>query len=226
MRYASRMRRYAAVLLDVDGTLVDSNDAHAHAWVDALAEHDFAVDFARARMLIGLGGDKLVETVTGLPPDDAKSKRLREHRSKIFQERWLPTIKPLLGTRALILRLRDEGYQYAIASAALDEELQPLLELADIADLCERRTTSSNVPASKPDPAAIEAALGVVTVDRHRVVMCGDTPYDVEACRGAGVDIIAFTSGGWANDALAGAVAIFRGPADLLARWDDSPLGG
>jgi len=220
------MRRYAAVLLDVDGTLVDSNDAHAHAWVEALAAHGHAVDFARARMLIGLGGDRLVETITGLPPDHKRSKKLRDHRGKLFRAKWLPTIQPLLGARALVLRLRREGYQYAIASAAQDEELQPLLELADLADLCERRTSSSSVPASKPDPAAIEAALEVVTVDRSRVVMCGDTPYDVEACRGAGVDIIAFTSGGWAHDALAGAVAIFRGPADLLARWDESPLAG
>ncbi len=69
-----------AVILDVDGTLVDSNDAHAHAWVDALAQHDFAVDFARARALIGLGGDRLVELVTGLPPDDERSKQLRDFR--------------------------------------------------------------------------------------------------------------------------------------------------
>ncbi|MBA3818539.1 MAG: HAD family hydrolase [Deltaproteobacteria bacterium] len=218
------MRRYAGILLDVDGTLVDSNDAHAHAWVETLAGFDHEVDFARVRTLIGVGGDRLIETLTGEPRDSKRSKQIGERRSKVFCERWLPQIRALDGARELILRLRSEGYQYAIASAAKADELVPLLELADIADLCERRTTSSDVPASKPDPAAIEAALGCLSVDRSRVVMFGDTPYDIEACRGADVDIIAFTTGGWSHDALAGAVGIYRGPAGLLAGWADSPL--
>lgn len=221
------MRRYAAVLLDVDGTLVDSNDAHAHAWVETFAELDHAVDYSRLRRMIGLGGDRMIDSVVGhLDLGHKKLEKIAKRRSEIFRKKWLPQVRPLVGARQLVLRLRAEGYQYAIASAARADELGPLLELADIADLCDRRTTSSDVPASKPDPEAIEAALDVLRgiADRTRVVMLGDTPYDIEACGGANVDIIAFTTGGWAHDALAGAVAVFDGPADLLARWSTSPL--
>jgi phosphoglycolate phosphatase-like HAD superfamily hydrolase len=218
------MRRYQGVLLDVDGTLVDSNDAHAYAWVDTLAEYSFEVDFARVRKLIGMGGDRLIEALTGIAKDSPVAKRIGERRSQIFRERWLAKVTPLDGARELVLRLRAEGYQYAIASAARDEELAPLLELAGITDLVPCRTTSSDVPESKPDPATIEAALRCVSVDRSRVVMIGDTPYDLEASRGAGVDMIGFTSGGWSGEALAGAVAIYAGPASLLASWKQSPL--
>lgn len=218
------MRRYRGVLLDVDGTLVDSNDIHAHAWVEAFEAHDVPVQFARIRRMIGLGGDRMIELLAGYPKGDRHHARIAKTRTKLFVDKWLPKIRPHVGTRELVLRLRAEGYAYAIASAALADELAPMLELANIANLCEQRTTSSDVEASKPDPASIEAGLACVPFDRSQVVMIGDTPYDVEASRGAYTDIIAFTSGGWAADALAGAVAIFEGPADLLARWDTSPL--
>jgi HAD superfamily hydrolase (TIGR01509 family) len=218
------MRRYAGVLLDVDGTLVDSNDAHAHAWVEAFAERDIAVPYARIRTLIGMGGDRLVELIADLPRDNRDNARIGERRSEIFRERWLRTVHPFEGTRELLLRLRAEQYPYVIASASRTEELWPLLERGGVADLAEHVTSSSDVEESKPDPAIIEAALAKQPYERSRVVMIGDTPYDVEAARGAGVDVIAFTSGGWSREALAGAVAVFDGPADLLARWRDSPL--
>ena len=100
-----------------------------------------------------------------------------------------------------------------------------MLRVGCIEDLCERRTTSSDVAASKPAPDTIEAALATVWVDRSRCVMIGDTPYDVQAARGAGVDVIGVTTGGWAAEALAGAVAVLAGPAGILASWDDGPLG-
>lgn len=220
------MRRYAGVLLDVDGTLVDSNDIHAHAWVEAFADRDIEVDYSRVRRLIGLGGDRLIEEIVpGAPRGSRENARIGKARAKCFLEKWLHRITPFVGTRELVLRLRAEGYQYAIASAALADELEPLLELAGIADLCDRRTTSSDVEESKPSPLAVEAGLACLSVERSRIVMLGDTPYDVEACRGANVDIVAFTSGGWSHDALAGAVGIYAGPGDLLAHWDESPLG-
>jgi HAD superfamily hydrolase (TIGR01509 family) len=210
------MRRYGGVLLDVDGTLVDSNDAHAHAWAETFAAHDVPADYERIRKLIGMGGDRLVEVIAGYPRDSRASKKLRDQRTKIFHERWLAHCHPLDGARALLLRLRAEQYAYVIASAAAADELEPLLAIASIADLCELRTTSSDVAASKPDPETIEAALAKLSVDRSRCVMIGDTPYDVEAARAASVDIIGVTTGGWSQEALAGAVAVYRGPADLL----------
>jgi phosphoglycolate phosphatase-like HAD superfamily hydrolase len=193
------------VLLDVDGTLVDSNDAHAHAWVEALAKFGHEVTFARVRQLIGMGGDRLVEAATGLSRDSKANKRIGDARSDIFLERWLHTVRPIQGARTLVLRLRSEGYQYALASAAKTEELEPLIELADIADLVPNRTTSSDVENSKHHPDTIEAALG-------------DTPYDVLAARQANVAIIGVTSGGWSAEALTGAIAIATGPAELALR--------
>jgi HAD superfamily hydrolase (TIGR01509 family) len=213
------MRRYEAVLLDVDGTLVDSNDAHAQAWVDALDKFGYEISPARAKTLIGMGGDKVVELVTGLPAGSEKNKRIGSARSEIFKEKWLGAVRPLVGSRKLILRLRADGYQYAIASAAKSEELQPLLEIADIADLVPVRTTSSDVEHSKPDPDIIEAAYQQLAAERSRTVMIGDTPYDVRAARDASIAILAVTTGGWSVEALAGAVAVFRGPADLAENF-------
>jgi HAD superfamily hydrolase (TIGR01509 family) len=133
-------------------------------------------------------------------------------------------VKPLPGSRELVLRLRSEGYQYAIASAAKGEELEPLLRIADLSDLVPVRTTSSEVDESKPDPEIVDAALAKLSAPRSRTVMLGDTPYDVEAARAGSISIIGFTSGGWSTESLAGAVAVFRGPADLLASWPHSPL--
>jgi phosphoglycolate phosphatase-like HAD superfamily hydrolase len=218
------MRRFAAVLLDVDGTLVDSNDAHAHAWVEALAAHDIEVPYARVRSLIGMGGSLLIAQVGGPEPGTKANEKIGRHRSEIFHERWLQHVKPLPKARELVLRLGREGYHVAIASSAKDDELEPLLEIADIADLVPIQTTSDDVDQPKPHPDIVEAALAKVPAERHRCMMIGDTPYDVMACRAANVAIIGVTTGGWSSDALAGSIAIYAGPADLLARWADSPL--
>jgi len=216
---------WRGVLLDVDGTLVDSNDAHAHAWCEVLARHDHEVAFSRVRMLIGMGGDRLVELVTGIPRDSDENEALGRERSQLFREKWLASVRPLVGSRQLLLRLRADGLAYALATAAKSEELQPLLEIADIADLVEdhARTTSSEVDASKPAPDVVEAALGKIPIERSRVVMIGDTPYDARAARDARLAFIGVTSGGWPASELAGAVAIASGPADLAmrTRWRD-----
>jgi phosphoglycolate phosphatase-like HAD superfamily hydrolase len=220
------MRRYSAVLLDVDGTLVESNDAHAHAWVDAFAEADISVSYARIRGLIGMGGDRIVELVTGWPRDDKRTKRLGDRRAELFLEQWVGKVRPFVDTRELLLRLRAEQYRTVIATAAKTPELEKLLHAGGIADLVELKTTSSDVEESKPHPEIVEAALAKLgpVSERSRTVMIGDTPYDLEACRGADVDLIAFTTGGWPAEAFGGAVGIYDGPADLLARWADSPL--
>ncbi len=218
------MRRYTAVLLDVDGTLVDSNDAHAHAWAEVLAKHDLNVPYARVRRMIGMGGDLLIEQVGGPARGTRANQKLGEQRSELFRKHWLPKVKPLTGARELVLRLGAEGYHFAIASAAKADELTPLLELADILDLCPIQTSSDDVEESKPSPEIVDAALARVPAERSRTVMMGDTEYDVMACRAAGVDIIGTTTGGWSVQDLTGAIAVFDGPADLLACWASSPL--
>jgi phosphoglycolate phosphatase-like HAD superfamily hydrolase len=218
------MRRYAAVLLDVDGTLVDSNDAHAHAWVETLGERGIEVSFARVRRMIGMGGDRLIAEAAGLR-DGKKTRKLQDEHAAVFSERWLRHVTVIDGARELVLQLRRDNYEIALATAAHEDVLRPLLEIAGIADLLDANAQPPRPPASKPDPAAIEVALSQLDADRSRVVLIGDTPYDVEAGRAASVDVIGVTTGGYSAEALAGAVAVYRGASDVLAQWDSSPLG-
>jgi len=222
---ASGWRRYRGVLLDVDGTLVDSNDAHAHAWKDAFAEHELEIPYSRIRALIGMGGDFLIEQLTGIPRSQPRNHAISKRQSEVFSARWLERVRPLVGARQLVLQLASAQYLYAIASSAKPEVLEPLLAIAGIDDLCEVRTTAGDADRAKPDPEIIEVAIGRLGVERSQVVLIGDTPYDVAAARAAGIDTIGVTSGGFSNEQLAGAVAVFDGPAGLLAAWGDSPLG-
>lgn len=210
----------AAVILDVDGTLVDSNDAHAHAWVEAFAEFGITVAFDHVRRDIGMGGDKLMPDVSGIEESSELGSRIAERRAEIFKTRYLPVVRPFERTRELIERLQADGFVLAVASSAKEEELTPLLEKARVHDLVTRRTSSDDAEESKPDPDIIVAALKQARVEARQAVMIGDTPYDVAAAKRAGVEIVGVECGGWTREALAGAVAIFRDPADLLERYE------
>jgi HAD superfamily hydrolase (TIGR01509 family) len=217
------MRRGA--ILDVDGTLVDSNDAHAHAWVDALREHGHAVAFEHVRRLIGMGGDKLLPAAVGVSADSPEGIAIGDLRGRIFRERELPRLRAFPGSHELLRALRGRGLRLAVASSAQEDELTPLLRIAGAEGLLEGRTSGDDVERSKPDPDAVAAALARLRCAPGEAVMVGDTPYDVEAARRAGVDAIAFRSGGWDDRDLSGAVAVYDGPLDLLHRLDASPLG-
>jgi HAD superfamily hydrolase (TIGR01509 family) len=172
-----------------------------------------------------MGADKLLPKTIGVKHDSEVGKRLLKHRSEIFRTKYLPHLEPLPGSRALVLRVRAEGLKPIVATSAKDEELKGLLKAAGVNDLMEEKATASDAKRSKPDPDIVEAAIEQSGVDAAHLIMIGDTPYDVEAARRAGVRAIAFRSGGWNDDKLQGAVAIYDGPADLLANYDSSPLG-
>ncbi|HVF88735.1 MAG TPA: HAD family hydrolase [Blastocatellia bacterium] len=211
-------------ILDVDGTLVDSNDAHARAWVEALAEHGIAAEFEKTRRLIGMGGDNLLPEIAGIEEDTPRGKQISERRGEIFKEKYLPSIKPLPGSRELLKRMKEEGLKLVVASSAKEDELKPLLEIAGATDLIEEKTSSDDAENSKPDPDIIHAALDSAGLSAEESIMLGDTPYDIDAARKAGVSVIALRSGGWKDDELTGAVAVYDDPADLLAHYDESPL--
>jgi HAD superfamily hydrolase (TIGR01509 family) len=213
------------IIFDIDGTLVDSNDAHAQSWVDTFAEAGYEVPFEAVRPLIGMGGDKLLPKTIGIRHDSEEGKKLSKRRSEIFRKKYLPNLRPLEGSRALALRIRSEGLKAIVATSAKDEELKGLLEAAEVADLMEERATASDAKRSKPDPDIVEAAIEESGISPQNLVMIGDTPYDIEAASKAEVRTIAFRSGGWTDEALAGAVEVFDGPADLLAHYDSSLIG-
>lgn len=210
-------RRYTAVIFDVDGTLVDSNDLHALSWVDALARHGIDVTWTRVRPLIGMGADKLIPAAAGRELSEREVARIGDDRAALFKERYLPRVRPLRGARALVAQLRALGYAIAIASSAREDELRPLLEIAGVVDLVDVETSSDDADRSKPDPDIVTAAVRRLARAPRDCVMVGDTPYDVAAARRAGVDTIAVRAGGWRDAELHGAIAVVDDPADLLA---------
>ena len=212
------------VLLDIDGTLVDSNDAHARAWVAALAERGVHVALAAVRPLIGMGGDKLLPAAADIDPESPLGREVAERRSEIFLERYLPTVAPFPEARALLERMRADGLTLVAASSARADELRALLDVAGARGLLAAATSADDAARSKPDPDIVEEAARRSGHQPSELVMLGDTPYDVEAAGRAGVRVIAFRCGGSRDDALRGAAAIYDGPADLLARYDDSLL--
>ncbi len=218
------MKPVRGVILDVDGTLVDSNDAHACAWIEALGEHDITVPFNKVRKLIGMGGDKLLPAVCDFKADSAEGKKVSKRRKEIFKSRYLPSLRPFAGVRELLQRMRADGLELAVASSARKEELEPLLKLCRVDDLIAARTSADDADNSKPDPDVVHAALAELNMPASEVLLLGDTPYDIEAGARAGVGVIALRCGGWGDADLAGAAAVYNNPADLLARYDSSPL--
>lgn len=212
--------RLRGCLLDVDGTLIDSNDAHARSWVDVLREAGFDVGFNQVRPLIGMGGDKLVQSITGLDVEKGRGKELSERRNECFKEHYLPTLRAFPGAHELVSRLMWEGVTLVIATSAQEEELKGLLEQAGLTELVGRSTSSDDAEDSKPDPDIIQAALRRGKLAPDEAIMVGDTPYDIDAARRAGVDAIAVRCGGWWSDAeLKGAIAIYDGPAELARNF-------
>ena len=218
---ASSHSRWSArgVVLDVDGTLVDSNTAHARAWVAALAEAGRDVPLGVVLRCIGMGSDKLLPKVAGLDVDSPQGKAVLARKKTLFDAR-LPLLQPTRGARALLAFLRERGKTLVVATSADDEEMHAILEQASVGDLIPRRTSSDDADRSKPDPDIVQAALARAGTPPAGAVMIGDTPYDIEAARRAGVDCVALRCGGWWQDRdLTGAMAIADDPQELLEHW-------
>lgn len=219
------MGRISAVLLDIDGTLLFSNEFHARAFVLAAEELGFdhpGVD--QVLRLIGMGGDKLIPRAFGFSAESEQGKALDQRKGEIFRHRFGPELRPTPGTRGLLERFRDRGLTRVVATSANEEDLHLLLAAAGIADLIDGCTTSGDVEESKPDPDIVRAALEVAGVPADQAVMLGDTPYDVEAATRAGVRIVGVETGGWNSAALAGAERVYPSPEAVLNEYDSSPF--
>lgn len=206
------------LLVDIDGTLIDSNDAHAQTWRQALREHgiDAAADSVRRR--IGMGADKLLAAF-GVDEMAADGRAITTRKKDLFN-RALPRLKPTPGARALLEYLRARRIAVVVATSADDRETSALLQRAGVEDLIPHRASKDAAPSSKPEPDIVKAALARAGASRRAAIMVGDTPYDIEAANRAGVDTIALRCGGyWSDDDLRGALAILDDPAALLACW-------
>lgn len=213
------------VIFDVDGTLVLSNEAHAASWVDALSEAGYEVPFDVVWPMIGMGGDKLLPSATGIESESARGKQLSKRRWEIFEQNYLPHLRPAPGARALVERLSRDGLQLVVATSAGGSELGVLLDAAGVRDLIDDATSASDADDSKPDPDIVQAAVRKSGLRPDELIMIGDTPYDVQASIGANVKLVALLCGGWTMDELSGAVAIYDDPADFLRWYEAFPSG-
>jgi HAD superfamily hydrolase (TIGR01509 family) len=213
-----------AVIFDLDGTLVDSNDAHAESWVKVIENSGYYVSFEKMRSLIGMGSDKLLPAAIGVEKDSEEGQQIARERTVLFMNEYAPNLKPQPGVHKLLEKLRNQGYKLVIATSAEPEELERLLEATGVLEYFHEQTSSGEVKNSKPDPDVMKVALKKTGYPPEQVVMIGDTPYDVEASRKAGLTVIALRCGGWNDADLTGAIAIYNDPADLALNIEASIL--
>ena len=215
------MTKYQAIFLDVDGTLVDSNDAHACAFVEAMHQCGFSdVTYETVRPLIGMGGDQLLPRVLNVSDDSEIGKKVGDKRGEIFKAKYLPEIKPTPGAADLTGRLKAEGFRLVVVSSGKQDEVESLLKVAGVQDDIEQIVTGKDAPKSKPHPMAIQVALDKNGTVPENALLIGDTPWDVEAGHSAGVSVCALLCGGWWKNKDLPADFVFASPADLLTHYD------
>ena len=212
-----------AALLDVDGTLIDSNYQHALAWFRAFREHGFVLPVWRIHRAVGMGGDQLVPTLLGEEVDEKQGDEIRETRDPIYKE-LMPEVQPLEGAQELIADLKERGLTIVLASSSPEDELDHYLELLHARDLADAWTTKEDVDATKPAPDLVRAALDKAGTDS--AAMIGDTRWDVEAAGKAGIETVCLMTGGWSEQELrdAGAVAVFESVDELRERLAETPF--
>jgi phosphoglycolate phosphatase-like HAD superfamily hydrolase len=220
----SRSRRPTTVILDVDGTLVNSNDAQAMAWLEALRDAGFRhASFERIRPLIGMEPGALLAHAVGVAADSIEGRNILDNRAHTFARRYLPGVKPVSGVRPLLERMKRQGLSLIVASASGLDETLGLIWAAGVPDLLDDAITYNDVTGAAAS-SLLELALAQAGVPGEAVLLLADTPYDIDAGSHAGVDVVVFRSGGWADAALEGAVAIYRDPRDLLRHYSLSPF--
>ena len=212
----------AAAILDVDGTLVDTNYQHTIAWQRAFREHGVSLPAWRIHRHIGMGGDQLVPTLAG-GVDAETQDAIRDSEKRLYAE-LIGEVEPFEGARELIAALKDRGHAVVLASSAPEDDIEHYLDLLDARELADAWTTSADVEATKPEPDLVVAAME--KAHDLSAVMVGDTTWDVHAATRAEVKTIAVLTGGFAEAELreAGAAAVFESLIDLRDNLDSTPL--
>ncbi len=216
-----------AVIFDIDGTLIDSVDLHAAAWVEALRHFGIEVAFGDMRQQIGKGGDQLLPVFVPEERLRTEEKTISDFRSDLFKREYLPQVRPFPGVPALFQKIRSAGKTIALASSGKADEVGNYARIAGVTELVDVTTSADDAEQSKPAPDIFQAALAkLAPIAAERSVVIGDTPWDVIAAKRAGLRTIGVLSGGFPEEELreAGAIAIYKDPEDLFARYDESPL--
>ena len=216
-----------AVIFDVDGTLVDTNDLHAASWADAFRRFGHDIPQDRVRHEMGKGGDQLMPALLPREAVERQGKDIEAFRKDLFMREYLPRARAFPEVPALFRRLRAAGQKVVLASSSSAEEAERYKEIAGIAELIDGATTKDDAEHSKPYPDIFRAALErLAPIPAAEAVVVGDTPYDAEAAQGAGLRAVGLLCGGFPEDELrrSAFVALYRDPSDLLANYEHSPL--
>ncbi len=215
-----------AAILDIDGTLVDTNYHHAIAWYRAFRQHGIVLPLWRIHRHIGMGGDQLVAALTDDATEKEKGDDIRAAEKPLYLA-FIEEIEPMHGARALIEDLKGRGHTVVLASSAKEDEVDHYLDQLDARGLADDWTTSADVESTKPEPDLVRAALDKAGAEADDAVMVGDTTWDVEAAKRAGVATIAVRTGGFGRDELeeAGAAQVFDSVAELRERLGETALG-
>lgn len=213
-----------AAILDVDGTLVDTNYQHAIAWYRALRNHGVVRPLWRIHRHIGMGGDNLVGAVAGHEVETKLGDEVRAAEKELYAE-LIGEVEPMDGARDLLEFLKRRGHKIVLASSAKQEELDHYLDMLEAHGIADAWTSSGDVETTKPAPDLVVAAMKKIDADRG--VMVGDSTFDCEAAGRAGVPTIGVLTGGFSESELreAGAVAVFESLGELKSNLDETPLG-
>jgi HAD superfamily hydrolase (TIGR01509 family) len=213
----------AAAILDIDGTLVDTNYQHAVAWFRAFRRLDVTLELYRIHRHIGMGGDQLVGALAGDAFEREHGDEVREHEGDLYME-LIGEVCPLAGARELLEELKRRGHALVLASSAKQHEVDHYLDLLDVRELADGWTTSADVERTKPEPDLVAAA--VEKAGGGAAVMIGDSTWDCEAAKRAGLETIGVLTGGFSREELrnAGAACVFERLEELRERLDDTPL--
>lgn len=217
-----------AVIFDVDGTLVDSNELHVDAWDEVFRQ--FGKEFPRAKLHqhVGKGGDKYVPeflTEAEMRSIGAEAEQLH---GEIFKRKYIERVRPFPKARELLQRIREDGKRVVLASSASGSEIEHYIATAEFGDLIDAFTTKTDVSNSKPSPDVFRRALNLVHAQPSEAIVVGDSPFDILAAKKIDLASVALLCGGFSEDELRaeGAIAIFKDPADLLEHYARSPLSG
>lgn len=204
------------VLFDIDGTLIDSNDAHTKAWLEAFAESNIQLDYHSIRNKIGMGSDHLIPKLIKISNESQVGRKIDKRQGEIFRTKYLPFLKSFPGAKELLQLLKDKGLKLVVASSSSAKDLTELLKIDGLINYFDNLNMATSDTQSKPDPDIILNALSKGNLSKDKALMIGDTPYDIEASIHAGVKVIAFTCGGWSVKDLKGAIAIYESPKHFI----------
>jgi HAD superfamily hydrolase (TIGR01549 family) len=212
-----------AAILDIDGTLVDTNYHHAIAWYRAFRQHGIVLPVWKIHTHIGMGGDQLVASLTSPEVDESIGDDIRAAEKALYMA-LINEVEAVSEAREFVADLKQRGHTVVLASSAKADEVEHYLDLLDARGLADAWTTSADVESTKPQPDLVRAAMEKASTDD--AVMVGDTPWDIEAAKGADVPTVAVITGGFSRAELeaAGAVAVFESVAELRSHLDETPL--